>query len=74
MVRRGMGFGHGIKVMVSDERCMDIEVQGEGRAVRVRSIYLRPQGSRRLESDDLMTFEGNTMVSGDISWCGTAHL
>lgn len=53
-----------------DERGMYVEMQIDGQAVKARSIYLIPQGSKRLGSDATVIFEGvttDTTMGADIN-------
>lgn len=58
MVRRACAIGHKTKVTMRTGRCMEIELQIEGKAVRARSIYPRPDGSKRLACDYMTDFDG----------------
>lgn len=43
------------------------------RTIRLRSIYLWPEGSKLSQPDDMLIFEGldrNTIGAGDIHWYG----
>lgn len=66
-----------MKVARSDEPFIEMELNIGGKTIQCRSIYLRPEGSKRLMEGDYKIFEhisADCIVGRDINSYGTVEM